>query len=352
MKLKTTEIFDELVDDVEELERTVARLERYEYDTKESIREWKELKRDNVEISRTATYKFADTNSDKIIKILLDEADKAITNSTEFKAYEGFRTNLEDSINSTNPISIDYSRGKISAIINMEEAAGDLEDYANAIKLAREILRQEAEEKNKTGKTKAYYPDLRSAYWRDHIWGKREDRKEYAYTMSLRFENFETKAPYWELLDKGVPQPMSSNKGGFPTPSDGPSRFVSLAKERIETFAQDNIESYKDQIKEQIQDNIDNNEQYLDDLTSDIYYLLDLIDSLNSEEFKAVKEELEDRYEERLPKADPAKIRDLAKRLAAGEELPDRIRIGGGERIRTILLQREIEAELRRIQGK
>lgn len=97
--------------------------------------------------------------------------------------------------------------------INMNALAGDLAEYAGAVEAARDALKVR---KNRD-------PEKASRYWREKVWGT----SLYGKTMSARYENFSSIAPFWSLLNFGTASAkMLSNIGGTPYPRQRGYRFV------------------------------------------------------------------------------------------------------------------------------
>jgi vacuolar-type H+-ATPase subunit E/Vma4 len=95
----------------------------------------------------------------------------------------------------------------------MDEIAGSLEDYANAVSSAREAL----------GIKEGRDPVRASAFWKDKIY----QGPRYFTTIRTRLAQTAGRAPYWSLLNNGNKSTgMSSDIGGTAYPEVRPTHFV------------------------------------------------------------------------------------------------------------------------------
>jgi hypothetical protein len=105
----------------------------------------------------------------------------------------------------------------------MNDIAGDINDYAQAVEATREELNI------KEGRD----PKRASKIWRTKIYkGPR-----YFTTIKSRLSNTSSPAPFWSLLNYGSKNvSMSSDIGGTPYPSRGGHHFVTQAEDEIKKF--------------------------------------------------------------------------------------------------------------------
>lgn len=113
----------------------------------------------------------------------------------------------------------------ITCEINFEEQAGDLEDWAQAVKDVRQQLG--SPQKN---------PSSASAYWRTKVYHKSWPSGSYEETIGMRLQSAGKLAPYWQLLNDGNSIRMSSDWGGTAYPTNGPTRFIQEAEGRVENY--------------------------------------------------------------------------------------------------------------------
>lgn len=139
----------------------------------------------------------------------------------------------------------------VSVFINMKEFAGNLNDYFEAVALARE----------QGGFGKGTDPDKASIFWRENIYrparegsvgrpSKKESqqRQQYWSTILLRRENMSTLAPWWELMEYG--NNLRGRGEGQPYPSYGPQLFVAEAERTIEDLFDQALEfTYEDYLE-------------------------------------------------------------------------------------------------------
>lgn len=149
------------------------------------------------------------------------------------------------------------TENSISIIIDMDATAGNIEDYASAVRRVR------ASKANTMGwridKNRA------SWYWRNFIYGqaregftikkkrvkgqlgrtpirRKEGKQLYTETISERLAAMGTLAPYWSLIDKGNASVSSLDEGGTPYPANGSTNFTTTAALKIRTVF---VEAYR-----------------------------------------------------------------------------------------------------------
>ena len=141
----------------------------------------------------------------------------------------------------------------VSVFIDMEEFAGTIDEYFEAVELA----------KVQGGFGKGADPDKASIFWRENIYkparegsvgrpSKKESvqRQQYWTTVALRVGNMAEKAPWWFILEHG--NNFAGSGGGEPYPSHGAQRFVEVAERTIQVLFDQAInftyESYLERI--------------------------------------------------------------------------------------------------------
>lgn len=126
-------------------------------------------------------------------------------------------------------------QGTLKVRINLNKTAGRLQSWASGIKKYRKILEEEKEKKRrqaakKKGKQRIrripYNPIKASKAWRRIFSQRAPTSGEFFDTISSRLELSGAEAPFWQIIDQGEPLAMSSNRGGFPTPTPQPTHFV------------------------------------------------------------------------------------------------------------------------------
>jgi hypothetical protein len=137
--------------------------------------------------------------------------------------------------------------------IDMDNSAGRLNRWAAGVKAYRKILDQEKQEKagqqrDKKGRYKKYRkprydPVAASKAWAN-IFSSRGDNPRFRTTIRERLELSGAVAPFWQLLDKGS-VPMSSDRGGYPTPEGELTNFVDKAQTVMEQYLKNLLNKYK-----------------------------------------------------------------------------------------------------------
>lgn len=174
--------------------------------------------------------------------------------------------------------------------------------------------------------------------------------------MNLRLEAFGDLAPFWYFIENGVPQELSSDKGGFPTPASSPAmRTVEKSRQEF-TVEFENFWDREIGLREE------RTVESIDEIEYTLSKLYDLLDKAQKAlalligggggptEYEIVENLLKKQLDKSKygKKADPEKAAQLIRQLIEGEEIPDRIRLGGGARPRTIELQRQVDEALSR----
>lgn len=140
--------------------------------------------------------------------------------------------------------------------IDMDDSAGRLNRWAAGVKAYRKQLELEKEQsakkskiRDKKGRFKKYkkpkYDPIAASYgWANIFEGRTAGDPRFRRTIAGRLEYSGATAPFWELLDKGEVS-MSSDRGGFPTPSKQPTRFVAKASEVMEEYLKNLLQTYR-----------------------------------------------------------------------------------------------------------
>jgi hypothetical protein len=248
--------------------------------------------------------------------IFQEEVQIATAISPEYN-YSEFKNSLLDiaDINGLFKYSVHgagWSRN-ITLDIDMDGAAGSIEDYATAVELARGAL----------GVGQGKDPSKASDIWRTKVYPS----SLYDKTMKLRFQYFGSPAPYWSLLNYGNKSvSMSSDWGGTPYPTCRPTRFVEHSKDRVYKL----FRTYFMEKKAVYFELIANLKAKVEELVSKVTAAKGLVSELelNFDMAKSIARQL------------GISIKDVdinkllaATQIARGGNAPSRLSIGGGRRI-------------------
>ena len=166
-----------------------------------------------------------------------------------------------------------YPQGtnNIRIYIDLNETAGNIDDYADAVTAFRLVLDEE----------KDHAPAPYNPTWASHAWEEKiykpdregepvADNPDYAgkywRTLNERISFFTTLAPFWEIIDQGT-IPLSSDRGGTAYPRNVPTHFVEKAREKIRKEFELRFREEEVRIKK-LQTDISNIEQALTYLTA------------------------------------------------------------------------------------
>lgn len=132
--------------------------------------------------------------------------------------------------------------------INLDKTAGRLNMWGTAIKAVRAKLKVKIPSKFTTKKKREASALQASRAWAG-IYNKRGAGSKYDETIKARLSAAAKIAPFWELLDKGA-VPLSSDRGGYPTPTNKPLNFVDKAEKKVDeqlkiTFAAEREKYYQ-----------------------------------------------------------------------------------------------------------
>lgn len=274
--------------------------------------------------------------------ILLQEGMDAIKETKEFDL-EMFRWRFRTALLDPKSLTLRAAGESLSVSVNLNETAGSLSDYANAVTQTREQLGI----------------GVLDPMWASHMWAEkyyrparegsdvpprtanRKDRtakyiNDYWSTIRTRISNFSSLAPFWEIVDKGsLGITLPGERGGIPYPATGPTNFVQATINKLQKEFQSALLNAKKFLTE-LQSSVDK-------LQKAIIYAEDLLNNIDIVTVE-VKKRLGDLY----TKVDQQKLGLLIERLNRGEDIPGRISLGSveGQRVqrRTIELQRAIKA--------
>lgn len=173
--------------------------------------------------------------------ILFANAKQAIRTNYEFDAAP-YRLGLFEAIENNDTYRINTRGSGFSTVmtvdINLDKTAGRLNIWGSAIKKARQELGVKVPRKTKniTKELENNVLALRAS----RAWAKIFDRRsgtfsKFSKTVRLRL-SFSTKpAPFWQLLDKGE-VPLSSDRGGYPTPKNTSTNFVNESEQTTKDY--------------------------------------------------------------------------------------------------------------------
>jgi hypothetical protein len=202
--------------------------------------------------------------------ILWAEANSAIVKTEEYDIPE-FREPLKRAIYTEGCIHIRKAYGEygVQVRIDLNKTAGQIDDYAQAVRTARENLERD-ERGWRESKIRA------SWFWRNFIYGQaregvkikakrvegqrgrtplrqREGEVLYERTIAERIAHMTSLAPYWSLIDKGNVNNAPMHSGGVPYPSNGPTHFVDKAETKIrilfEKMMEENITNLSSELE-------------------------------------------------------------------------------------------------------
>ncbi len=206
-----------------------------------------------------------DTNVSEIVladafAILEKYALAAIRDTVEFNIGE-YRLALINAVRDKRTIKILADPDKVRVRINLDLTAGNLNDYADGIKRARNILKVGFKKPNPMEASLASYMWMEKYYRparegtdipqpkrdgdkgidkrtgkdkKPRVYNKTKYINAYKRTMKTRLSSFKKPAPFWRIINDGTPGTLESGNEGTPYPIVKPSRFVEKAKRRIE----------------------------------------------------------------------------------------------------------------------
>lgn len=300
-------------------------------------------------------------------------ASEAIVSTKEYD-FPGLGERLLNVINSDDKVITIVRQGKTARVrVNLNDTAGRLEEYAKAVKAAREELG--------VGKTSG---KTASQMWAEKVYkvdreggsvAKKSQKKgrgrgsrvvakdvtekyrgKYHRTIQARVHNFTNPAPWWSLLNNGnASGRLSGGSGGEPYPAIPPTKFVSKTIVELKSLYES---LYNEEFTELTTQNAysrmwaEGRIKDAQNLIVEIERLLSELEGANYEKALGLLEGQLDQFgEDRKSRADPEKLMKLAQDLAQGMEVGRR-RLGHDVRIRTVLIERLMDDELRKDRRK
>jgi len=211
----------------------------------------KELIEQTADISTAAFMETINYYEYDALAILMSNLQQAIASSEEFNLKD-FREPLLNAFDNVNVINYRLERGGnfISVNILAEEFGGTIDEYYQGVELARDQLRK-GEEIGDITQASAFWSMMYNA-GRSRFAAIEGSSKEVKAANKKRKKNFEklrrkyfdtihtrlsffTKAPYWNIIDKGTFAFTDFDRGGFPTPKTSPKGFIYKSQVAIET---------------------------------------------------------------------------------------------------------------------
>lgn len=134
-----------------------------------------------------------------------------------------------------------------SVTINLNSTAGRLNLWASGIKAYRKAIGVKIPKKN----SKLYNARAVGA---SKGWAKiyNDNGSRFTKTIKGRLSASGAKAPYWQLLDKGTPPTLPSDRGGYPTPEFSATNFVEKTEQEVKTLGRDLVINLRDQFNDYI----------------------------------------------------------------------------------------------------
>lgn len=310
--------------------------------------------------------------------LLVENALRACEQSGEY-ADPFFIEPLLEAIKHPETIKLRHTKGLgIEIIVNLDRTAGTLEEYADAVRVAREVLKS-----RRKSFVKDPPPDLASRMWYEKIYSvdrlglgyvprrvwdrKKKEYKEvnikdkiigkYWETMYLRAQNFIHPAPWWRLLENGNPAgSLSSDIGGYPAPRVSASRFVARTVATLRQIAYSIMKEEHARIFAELEGVINRSYEEIDRLELELTRLraLILVDYTLPETRRIRAEELvRQRLGEQMLYARPERLQYLFDQLVYGTQISMHgISLGTYEgkriRIRVLEILRQLDAEFGR----
>ena len=385
---------DELQGDIERTTKLIEEIKKSIEDSKGYEKGFRETLEDpNLLPGSTWIEVLSSLEEQELNDILFLKASQAAAESIEYD-HPIYRTGLAEACFSEKVLKVFREGTTLNIVIDMDTAAGTLEEYAMAVDSARGYRpttgrkrRKEAGEEEPRGsqeETEAAGYDLSSRFWYkiylawlgERVYefetvpemGFDEEGNEvisfrrtevdvtdkylgkYEQILNERRAYFENPAPWWKLLDKGNIKTDFPSKGGRAFPRVKATNFVEEAEKEIRRILTEKFKTKYDEVKEDFKNLISDQKDWqlrMEDL------VVELEASLNTKKFKITEDliiEQLNRYGDRYEKADPRKLKQKILALAKGEKL-GRVRVGGDVRFRNEEVQRAIR-ELEEIGGE
>lgn len=137
--------------------------------------------------------------------------------------------------------------------INLNRTAGRLDIWGTAIKRTRQQLHVDIPSKY-SRKAKREKAALQASRAWSRIYGSRgtSANSTYMETIRMRMNNAAKKGAFWELLDKGAVS-ISSDRGGYPTPSNKSLNFVDKSEKQVNELLKDSFAKEREKYQNLIQ---------------------------------------------------------------------------------------------------
>lgn len=160
--------------------------------------------------------------------VLYYEFLNAISINEEFSLPE-YVSALDSAISSDGTYKIHFTGSGWNKIINvtisLRDTAGNTKLWAQAVKNYRSSLGIKIPRKNSKLFDKMALQASRA--WAG-MWSRKDPKL--LKTIQGRLSSIGNKPAFWEILDKGTPPAMSSDRGGYPTPKNKQTNFVADAE--------------------------------------------------------------------------------------------------------------------------
>lgn len=169
--------------------------------------------------------------------IFIENIAHALLFSSEFN-HSVFANNLIEAASQEESLYIYLNYAGLSSTItvdnNLDGVAGSLEDWGRAVLEVREA----------TGGSKTS-PERASQSWAV-MFRNRQSSSPWIGIEQRRIQFAGKIAPYWEILDKGHANiHLVSDRGGYPTPSEAPARFVDKTSDELQDLFKKQISNIK-----------------------------------------------------------------------------------------------------------
>lgn len=272
----------------------------------------------------------------------------ALEQAEEFDV-PSYRTGWERMLSNPRNLLFELSGETLKIVNNLNETAGTIEDYADAVQKTRDTIGSPISS-NGVDKDKDWAEVTDPNYWHSWFWEEKFYKparegvvspeidpaylegyiRDYWLTMDTRAKFFTKDAPYWRLVEEGFTAYKRSG-GGDAYPSTKPTKFIESTIEELTLLYKDFLKDTKKEhqtLAEQMA-KLDKLQDYIGNKLKD----LKNYKSSNYEEYVvvSVKSQLEQRY----PRADQDKLERLAKDISEGNEIRGRVELGRtGERLR------------------
>lgn len=298
---------------------------------------------------------------DDALSILWKEAEKALVNSEEFDL-PIFRNRLERAIFNPKTLSLSVVGTRLEVFVNLDQTAGTLSDYANAVIATRELIRNRGKKEKNRGQYMRN-PQAASQIWKEKIYGAGREGKniapltpnrknrtaiykqQYIWTINTRVAHFQSLAPFWRILNNGT-VPLASNWGGTEYPNTKPTDFVGRTIQEIRRQFTEYVKLVKDYLAE-----INQNVKYIDSAISYIQSISKQI--LESPERKFVLEQIQRILGGKFSEANQSRLNQLLEGLISGTITQEKFSLGvtaEGKRIRPRV--KRIQNALRQYRSK